>query len=189
MSFCQRFQVADLLVEEPSFVENPDLFARCNTEFGPDVADLGDQLNELVELITKIRNIRAELGVAPGKEIRILYEGRLLDEQISYLKALTKAQEVLKLDGEKPEKAVTAVVPGVTAYLPLQDLIDLDMEIARIKKEMENVEGEIKRAQAKLSNQGFLAKAPKEVIEKEQEKLKDFEAKHKKLAERLQELS
>jgi len=146
-------------------------------------------INELVELITKIRNIRAELGVAPGKEIRILYEGRLLDEQISYLKALTKAQEVLKLDGEKPEKAVTAVVPGVTAYLPLQDLIDLDMEIARIKKEMENVEGEIKRAQAKLSNQGFLAKAPKEVIEKEQEKLKDFEAKHKKLAERLQELS
>ncbi|MFA6693843.1 MAG: valine--tRNA ligase [Bacillota bacterium] len=154
--------------------------------FSDEKAERG--INELVELITKIRNIRAELGVAPGKEIRILYEGNLLEEQISYLKALAKAQEVLPIEGTKPEKAVTAVVSGVTAYLPLQDMIDLDKESARIKKEIENMENEIKRAQSKLNNQGFVAKAPKEVVEKEQEKLKDYEIKREKLVVRLKEL-
>lgn len=145
-------------------------------------------MNELVELITQIRNIRAELGVQPGKEIRILYEGCLLEEQKTYLKTLAKASEVSPLSGDKPEKAVTAVVSQITAYLPLQDMIDLDQEIKRIQAEIKKMEKEMSLAQNKLQNPGFVNKAPVEVVEKEKEKLADYQLKQQKLTARLQEL-
>lgn len=149
--------------------------------------DAERDMNQLVELITQIRNIRAELGVSPGKEIRILYEGNLLEEQISYLKALAKASEVAPLKS-KPDKAVTAVVAGITAYMPLEDMIDFDKEIARLKAEIQKMEKEIKIASGKLQNQGFVTKAPAQVVEKEREKLADYQNKQQKLIQRLKEL-
>jgi len=144
-------------------------------------------MTELVELITQIRNIRAELGVLPSKEIRIIYEGRLLPEQIAYLKALAKASEIVPLT-EKPDKAVTAVVAGITAYMPLADMIDLDKEMARIKAEIGKMDKEIALASGKLKNPGFVDKAPAVVVEKEREKLADYQSKREKLVQRLQEL-
>ncbi len=149
--------------------------------------DAERDMTELVELITQIRNIRAELGVLPSKEIRIIYEGRLLPEQIAYLKALAKASEIVPLT-EKPEKAVTAVVAGITAYMPLADMIDLDKEMARIKAEIAKMDKEIALASGKLKNPGFVDKAPAAVVEKEREKLSDYQSKREKLVQRLHEL-
>lgn len=149
--------------------------------------DAERDMTELVELITQIRNIRAELGVLPSKEIRIIYEGRLLPEQIAYLKALAKASEIVPLT-EKPDKAVTAVVAGITAYMPLADMIDLDKEMARIKAEIGKMDKEIALASGKLKNPGFVDKAPAVVVEKEREKLADYQSKREKLVQRLQEL-
>ncbi len=149
--------------------------------------DAERDMTELVELITQIRNIRAELGVLPSKEIRIIYEGRLLPEQIAYLKALAKASEIVPLT-EKPEKAVTAVVAGITAYMPLADMIDLDKEMARIKAEIAKMDKEIALASGKLKNPGFVDKAPAVVVEKEREKLSDYQSKREKLVQRLHEL-
>ena len=149
--------------------------------------DAERDMTELVELITQIRNIRAELGVLPSKEIRIIYEGRLLPEQIAYLKALAKASEIVPLT-EKPEKAVTAVVAGITAYMPLADMIDLDKEMARIKAEIAKMDKEIALASGKLKNPGFVDKAPAVVVEKEREKLPDYQSKREKLVQRLHEL-
>ena len=87
----------------------------------------------------------------------------------------------------KPTQAATAVVHGIEIYLPLKGLIDLDKEIARLEKELTKMEGEIKRIEGKLANEGFVAKAPAEVIEKEKEKLVKYQASKEALLVRLAE--
>ena len=84
---------------------------------------------------------------------------------------------------------MAAVVDGVEIYLPLKGLIDVEKETARLNKELENLAKEIKRVTGKLSNPGFLAKAPAEVVEKEREKQKGFEEKKAAVEERIKYLA
>ena len=84
---------------------------------------------------------------------------------------------------------MTAAVSGVEIYLPLKGLIDVEKETARLTKELENLDKEIKRAAGKLSNQGFVAKAPADVVEKERAKQKEYEEKKAVVAERLKYLA
>ena len=80
---------------------------------------------------------------------------------------------------------MAGVVNGVEIYLPLKGLIDVEKESARLAKESEKLEKEIKRLAGKLGNQGFLAKAPAEVIAGEKEKLAGYEEKKRSVEERL----
>ena len=84
---------------------------------------------------------------------------------------------------------MTAAVSGVEIYLPLKGLIDVKKETARLTKELENLDKEIKRAADKLNNQGFVAKAPADVVEKERAKQKEYEEKKAVVAERLKYLA
>ena len=93
--------------------------------------------------------------------------------------------ELLARDAAKPDNALAAVVTGMEVYLELKGLIDADKEKARIMKDKEAAEKEIARTQKKLSNEGFLAKAPQAVVEKERNKLKELEEKLASLDERL----
>ena len=87
-----------------------------------------------------------------------------------------------------PEGAVSAVCESAEAYIPLNELIDVEKERERVQKEMARVQGEIGRAEAKLANEGFVAKAPEKVIAAEREKLETARAMLEKLAQRLREL-
>ena len=69
-----------------------------------------------------------------------------------------------------PENAVNVVVEGASLYLPLSELVDKEKELERLNKEKKDLEGEIKRVEGKLSNQGFVAKAPANVVEEEKAK-------------------
>ena len=89
----------------------------------------------------------------------------------------------------KPENAVVTVVPGIEVYLQLKDLIDVEKETARVHKEQEKMGKEIERLNKKLSNQGFLAKAPADVVEKEKAKLADYTEKMAALTKRLEDLA
>ena len=89
---------------------------------------------------------------------------------------------------EHPRNALTAVSGGVTSYLPLKGLIDVEKESARLKKELENIENEIKRTTAKLNNENFTAKAPAAVVEKEKAKKEEAEAKRGTLIARMEQL-
>ena len=95
---------------------------------------------------------------------------------------------MLSGSADKPKNALTAACGGVTIYLPLKGLIDIDKEMARLKKELDNLNGEIKRAEAKLNNQGFVSKAPAAVVEKERAKKADAETKKAALEERMAQL-
>ena len=154
-------------------------------------------MTTIMETIKSVRNMRAEVNAAPGKKSEVILhfsDAALRDmvaENEGYLTVLAAAEPVtiLAMDAAKPENAMAAVVDGVEIYLPLKGLIDVEKETARLNKELENLAKEIKRVTGKLSNPGFLAKAPAEVVEKEREKQKGFEEKKAAVEERIKYLA
>lgn len=153
----------------------------------PDEAQL---VEELKDLVGKVRNIRTEYGVAPSKRIRLYVEPT--DERIRecdlYLAKLCGLEEVVFGTAAEGEKTVNAVGTAAKCQVPLGDLVDTAKEIERITKELENIENEIARANGKLSNEGFLAKAPAKLVEGERAKLAKFEELKAQLTARLAEL-
>ena len=153
------------------------------------------EMGKLMEIVRAIRNIRAEVGVAPGKKITAVIQAEPgqaegLAATQGYLATLAGLSQVRIAEdqAEKPPKAMTAVAGGAQIFLPLADLVDLDKERARLQKELDNAAAETARLQAKLANEGFLAKAPAAVVEKEREKLAEAEDRRGKLEARLAEL-
>lgn len=150
-------------------------------------------MTTIMEVIKAIRNMRAEVNVAPGKKSEVILQfastdlQEVLQANAGYLKVLAAAEPitVLTSDAVKPENAMTAVVNGVEIYLPLKGLIDVEKETARLNKELATLDKELQRVSGKLSNAGFVAKAPADVIEKEKEKQKGFEEKRTAINERL----
>ena len=153
----------------------------------PDEAQL---VEELKDLVAKVRNIRTEYGVAASKRIRLYVEP--IDNRIEscdlYLAKLCGLEEVVFGVAPAGEKTVNAVGTAAKCQVPLGDLVDKDKEIERISKELENVTNEIARATGKLNNQGFVSKAPAQLIENERAKLAKFEALKEQLEARLAEL-
>ncbi len=158
------------------------------------------QMTAIMETIKTVRNLRAEVGAAPGHKSEVMLhftESKLrpvFAEHEGYLRALAAAEPVTLLaeDAEKPENAMAGVVDGVDGveiYLPLKGLIDVEKETARLQKEMDKLEKEIKRLTGKLSNEGFLKKAPEAVVAKEREKLAGYEEKKNAVAGRIEDLA
>ncbi|MBQ5846004.1 MAG: valine--tRNA ligase [Selenomonadaceae bacterium] len=155
----------------------------------------GDEaaMTAIMESIKTIRALRLEVNAAPGKKSEVILN--FTDEKLrevfaaneGYLTVLAAAEPVTMLPAgaEKPENAMTGVVNGVEIYLPLKGLIDVEKETARLNKEMATLDKEISRLEKKLGNQGFLAKAPAEVVAGEQEKLKGYQEKQNAVKERL----
>lgn len=147
-------------------------------------------VEELKDLVAKVRNIRTEYGVAPSKRIRLYVEP--IDNRIEccdlYLAKLCGLEEVVFGVAPVGEKTVNAVGTAAKCQVPLGDLVDKDKEIERICKELGNVTNEIARATGKLNNQGFVSKAPAQLIENERAKLAKFEALKEQLEARLAEL-
>jgi valyl-tRNA synthetase len=117
----------------------------------------------------------------------------MLEEQrtlLAFLARLDDAQLLLTASlEEKPHKAIALVAPqGVEAYLPLAGLVDLDQEIARLRKALSEAEREIERGDGRLANQQFIAKAPQHVIEKDRERLAVQRERRDRLVARLKAL-
>ncbi|HHX34454.1 MAG TPA: valine--tRNA ligase [Gammaproteobacteria bacterium] len=136
----------------------------------------------LKELMLALRNIRAEMNIGPGKPIP-LFLGNTTAEDLRRLEvnnvtlsklAKLEAVTLLTAEQEAPMSA-TALVGEMQVLVPMAGLIDTKAELARLNKEMQRLNGEIKRVAGKLSNQGFVAKAPADVIEKERAKQADYE--------------
>ena len=151
----------------------------------------------LMEAIKAIRNMRAEAHVAPNVACTVEIAtdradlAKAIDEHRAYFEKLAHA-ETLKLlpkDAAKHENALATVVTGMEVYLELAGLIDAEKERARIEKDRAGLEKEIQKIKGKLQNEGFLAKAPAAVVEKEKAKLAEYEEKVGALAARLEFLA
>ncbi|MCE5285391.1 MAG: valine--tRNA ligase, partial [Pelosinus sp.] len=150
-------------------------------------------MNDMMETIKAIRNMRAEVNVPPGKKCDVILHlqskagENLFSANIQYIKTLAAAEtvEIFAAGAKKPDNAMTAVASGVEIYLPLKGLIDIEKETARLNKEIVSLDKELARLAGKLSNQGFVAKAPAEVIAKERAKEKEYQEKQTAIKERL----
>ncbi|MDK2823338.1 MAG: valyl-tRNA synthetase [Clostridia bacterium] len=152
-----------------------------------------EEMALIMDIIRAIRNLRSEINVLPGKEAEVVIVANkkdyleIINKGQSYIKSLAKVSNLeLELEtNDKPKQAVTAVVQGVEIFLPLKGLIDIDKEVARLEKDLGKVNQEIERLEKKLNNQGFLAKAPQDVINKEKEKLANYQANKDALLSRI----
>ncbi|MBI2864716.1 MAG: valine--tRNA ligase [Chloroflexi bacterium] len=145
----------------------------------------------VTNLVRTIRNARAEFGVEPAKWIEATIMGgpetRMLGEQEDILKQLARigSLSIVPSLAEKPKQALALLVEAVEIYLPLAGMVDLEAERRRLQREIEATGGEVRRAEAKLANADFVAKAPAAVVEREREKLALNQDKLAKLRERL----
>ena len=153
------------------------------------------RMEGVMEVIRTVRNLRAEMNVAPGRRATLLlkpHEGwkDALAAAEGYFRrlAFASAVEILPADAPNPEKSASAVTGPCELFMPLGELVDVEKEIARLQKDKKNVEGEIARAQGKLSNQGFVSKAPAHLIEQEKQKLETNKGLLVKLDARIAEM-
>ena len=144
----------------------------------------------LKELMLALRNIRAEMNIGPGTPLPLFLgnttaeDVRRLEVNSVTLNKLAKLESVTILTAEQEAPmSATALVGEMQVLVPMAGLIDTKAELARLDKEMQRLNGEIKRVSGKLSNQGFVAKAPADVIEKERAKQADYEQALSRLTE------
>jgi valyl-tRNA synthetase len=167
----------------------------------PSAGDVDEEaeaaMQVVMDAIRAIRNARAEYNVEPARRIVAQVaageKSDLFSAQRDVLVELARldpnslriAQSLL----DEPEQALTLVIGGVEIYLPLAGMVDLDAERARLAKELARIEDGVARSQKLLSNEGFTAKAPAEVVQKEQDKLSGLEDQAEKLRDRLEALT
>ncbi|EPO4913671.1 TPA: valine--tRNA ligase [Citrobacter koseri] len=144
----------------------------------------------LKQAIVAVRNIRAEMNIAPGKPLELLLRGcseeaiRRVNDNRSFLLNLARLESITVLPADdKGPVSVTKIIDGAELLIPMAGLIDKEAELARLAKEVAKVEAEIGRIEGKLANEGFVARAPEAVIAKEREKLENYAEAKAKLIE------
>lgn len=148
------------------------------------------------EAVRGIRNIRAEMNVSPKKKAKVFVvsdkaEVRDIFEQGKvFFGTLGYASDVAVQEGKEgiADDAVSTVVPDAEIYMPFAELVDIEKEIERLKKEQKKLGGEIKRCEGMLNNERFLSKAPAQKVDEEKEKLSKYRQMLNKVEERLGQL-
>ena len=147
-------------------------------EYGPEMTDPAarDEMEWVVRLISSVRSMRSEMNVPPSAQIELKLKDAgpealtRLDTHRDLILRMARLASAEPLDGTVPKGAVQDVLDEATLILPLEGIVDLDKEKARLSKEIEKLAGEIKKIDAKLSNEQFVAKAPEEVIEEQRDR-------------------
>lgn len=155
------------------------------------------QMGVIQNVIGAVRNIRGEMNIAPNKTAHVIISssgnGRLVDLILSnkkYFQQLAKVDELEHRAGaNKPKKSASAVVNQLEVYVPLEGLIDFEVERARLQKDINRLENQLEVLNNKLQSNDFLKKAPEEVVTREKQKKSDFESSLSKLKTSLDSLS
>ncbi|MFP9527467.1 valine--tRNA ligase [Pectobacterium brasiliense] len=149
-----------------------------------------NDLEWIKQAIIAVRNIRAEMNIAPGKPLQVLLRDvtgeaqRRVEENRSFIQTLARLESITLLPaGDKGPVSVTKLIDGAELLIPMAGLIDKAAELDRLTKEVAKIEAEIERIESKLSNEGFVARAPEAVVAKEREKLDGYAVAKAKLLE------
>lgn len=154
------------------------------------------EIDAIKEAVRSIRNIRAEMNVVPAKKAKVYVVSsdeftRIRFERSEvFLKTLAYASELHVQENKDGigEDAVSCVVENATIYMPFAELVDIEKEIERLEKERAKMIKEVERVEKKLSNQGFVAKAPQNVIDEEKAKGEKYKALLTQIEERLSQI-
>ena len=146
------------------------------------------EIGWVIDLVTAIRSVRAEMNITTA--IPVVLAGASAESKAraerwaEFIKRLARVSDISSA-ATAPKGSVQLVVRGEVAALPLKGVIDLAAERARLAKEMQKADADIARVDAKLNNPNFMARAPEEVVEEEQEKREEALARKTKIAEAL----
>lgn len=165
----------------------------AHPEFENHVAE--QDMEFLIEIIKAVRNIRMEVNAPMSSAIDIMIQldnskdkHILLDNRDYVENFLHPKSLVVDTNVVAPKLAKSAVIAGAQIFVPLAELVDLSEEIAKMDKEIDHLQEEVKRCKAKLDNKGFVDHAPEAVIEKEKAKQADYESQLAGAVQRLKEL-
>jgi valyl-tRNA synthetase len=166
-------------------IEGETIMRRPYPESDPALID-NDTLAELgwvKSFIMGVRQIRSEMDIKPGRPLPVICQNgsqqdqQRIDNNRSLLKSLARLESIdwLEADVEAPQSA-TSLVGEMQLLIPLAGLIDKQAELARLQKNIQKLEQDAERINAKLANENFVSRAPAEVVDKEKEKLADVES-------------
>lgn len=156
---------------------------------------------EEIELIKgavrNIRNLRSEMSVPPSRKAKVFVvsedsktvetfeKGKVFFSVLAFASEVTIQRDTKGIESD----AVSTIIPNATIYIPFAELVDIEKEIERLNKEKQKLEAEVKRVDNKLSNQGFVAKAPAKLIEEETAKRDKYQTMLDVVVERIEKLS
>jgi valyl-tRNA synthetase len=151
------------------------------------------EIGWVVDLVTEIRSVRAEMNIPPATLTPLVLAGASAETKERAQRWNDVVRRMARLAdisfaASAPEGAVQLLVRGEVAALPLKGLIDFSAEKARLDKELAKAEADIKRVDAKLANEKFVANAPEEIVEEEKEKREAAAARKAKILEALERL-
>ena len=158
-----------------------------------DDPDAEAEIGWVIDLVTAIRSVRAEMNIAVTTELPVVLVGVSAATRARAGRWADIIRRLARLSGisladDAPPGAVQLIVRGEVAALPLKGVIDFAAEQARLEKEMARVDSDIARIDAKLSNPDFVARAAEEVVEGEREKREEAQARRQKIVEALERL-
>ncbi|MDQ3056436.1 MAG: valine--tRNA ligase [Pseudomonadota bacterium] len=162
-----------------SVQQYPTLF--INEYLSDDYVRVENDVEWLKQMVSALRRVRSELGVSPAKGVSLLLQGGTDNDRSraerfgSQLRFLNKINAISWLD-DAPPPAATAVVGDLKLFVPLEGLVDLGAERARLEKELKRVEGELAKSRGKLASDTFVQNAPAVVVEQERQRLIDWTA-------------
>ncbi len=162
---------------------------------GLEAADAATEMDWVVRLVSSVRAVRSEMNVPPKAELSLRLKDAStetmarLETNRDLIHRLARLADSAALDGAVEKGAVQLVLDEATVILPLAGAIDVVAEQARLDKEIKKLDPEINKYEKKLSNQGFLAKAPPEVVTEQTERLEGLKAERQKLAEAVKRLA
>ncbi len=171
--------------------------------FGPwpktDGRHIDDKLEKSLEqiqaVVTAVRSMRSELNVPPAKtsdlyvKVKETWLAKLLEQHIEYFRSLAKVNTLhtgAKI--KKPPLSASTVISGAEIFLPLEGLIDVEVEKKRLEKDLGNLKDLLEKISKKLANADFLANAPEDVISREKQKKEDYQERIEKLNKNLEQV-
>mgnify|MGYP001446640944 FL=1 len=135
-----------------------------------------NELSIIMNLISSIRNIKANFAISPKKEISLVckVDDSMASVLVNYKNYLERLVKVTSLetgkDIKKPSQSTTIVADNIEVYIPLKDLIDINKEVERLENQIENLEGRLNSVNRKLDNKQFVSNAPENIVVHEQNK-------------------
>ena len=155
------------------------------------------EMDVVSRAIDGARSVRGEVALPPNQRVPIVLLARdpqvlgLLDKHSRAFQQLALASQVTLLgaDGKRPAQAAVHVEPEVEVHLPLAGLIDFAEEHKRVEKELQKLEAELAGLEKRLGNEGFVARAPRDVVEKDRARADELRGKKDKLARHLARIS
>ena len=153
---------------------------------------------EIIKTAVKnIRYLRAEMNVVPSRKVKTILVtqeeniSNIFKDSESFFKTLAYSSELIIKDNNDQidNDYVSVVISGGAIYMPFLELVDIEKELLRLNKEKEKLESEVNRVNKKLSNEGFVSKAPQKLIEAEKEKQIKYEKTLEEVLEQIKRLS